>query len=82
MMALVIAGMIAHLIGMCMGRIFAEEIGFCALSYEKLYALLSIHHIKAETLEDLLIFDPDKRHIKRDKRSRKSPILAGIAALA
>jgi len=82
MMSLVIAGMIAHLIGMCLGRIFAEEIGFCDLSYEKLYDLLSIHHIKAETLGDILTFEPDKRHIKRDKRSRQSPILAGIAALA
>jgi hypothetical protein len=82
MMALVIAGMIAHLIGMHIGRIFAETIGFSGLSYEKLFDLLAIHHIKAETLGDLHSFDPDIRHVMRDKRSRQSPVVAGVAALA
>jgi hypothetical protein len=82
MIVLLIAGMIAHLIGMHMGRFFAVKIGFSSLSYEKLYDLLAIHHIKAVTLGDLLEFDPDQRHIMRDKRSRQSPIVAGVAALA
>ena len=81
-MALVIAGMIAHLIGMHIGRIFAETIGFSGLSYEKLFDLLAIHHIKAETLGDLHSFEPDIRHVMRDKRSRQSPVVAGVAALA
>lgn len=82
MMTLVVAGMIAHLIGMHMGRFFAEKLGFSVLSFENLYGLLAIHHIKAKTLRDVLVFNPDVRHIKRDKRKRQSPIVAGFAGLA
>src|SRR5690606_442771 len=44
---IVIAGMIAHLIGMHVGRLFASKIGIERLSYEKLYDLLALHHIRS-----------------------------------
>ena len=36
---------------------------------------------KARDLAELITFDPDPRHLVRDKRTRKSPVESGISAL-
>ena len=64
---------IAQRIGKVMGR--------ANLSYEKLYDLLAVRLIKARNLDELAAFDPDRRHVERDKRIRKSPVESGILAL-
>lgn len=48
---------------------------------KKLYDLLAVRPIKARNLDELAAFDPDRRHIERDKRIRKSPVESGILAL-
>ena len=32
------------------------------------------HHLQARDLAELDAFDPDPRHVERDKRTRKSPV--------
>ena len=56
--------------------------GRAGLSYEKLYDLLAVRLIKARNMAELAAFDPDPRHVARDKRTRKSPVESGILALA
>lgn len=80
--ALVLAAMIAHQLGMKIGAEMLKSIPLEELSFEKLYDLLALHLKKSPTFTDLLDFNPDKRHIKRDKRKRKSPINSGLTALA
>jgi hypothetical protein len=36
---------------------------------------------KARDLAELYAFDPDPRHVEREKRTRKSPVESGILAL-
>jgi hypothetical protein len=79
--ALVLAGMIAHQLGMRIAQRIGNVVGRANLSYEKLYDLLAVRLIKARDLADLATFDPDRRHIERDKRIRKSPVESGILAL-
>ena len=79
--ALVLAGMIAHQLGMRIGQRIGSIVGQARLSYEKLYDLLAVRLIKSRDLADFTAFDPDPRHITRDKRNRKSPIESGILAL-
>lgn len=79
--ALVLAGMIAHQLGMKIAQRIGSIVGRARLSYEKLYDLLATHLIKAHNLEDSAAFNPDSRHIQRDKRTRKSPVESGILAL-
>lgn len=81
MEALVLAGMIAHQLGMRIASRLAQVIGFRKLSYEKLYSVLAPEFVKCTSLAALLKFDPDPRHISRDTRRRQSPILQGIDAL-
>jgi hypothetical protein len=78
---LMLGAMIAHLLGMMIGRIFATKIGMEKLSFEKLYDVLANHHITAECVEDIMNFQPDLRHISRDKRSRVIPFVQGVTAL-
>jgi len=78
---LVLAGMIAHQLGMRIAQRIGNAVGRAKLSYEKLYDLLAMRLIKAKNLEELDTFDPDRRHVERDKRTRKSPIESGILAL-
>lgn len=82
MQALVLAGMIAHQLGMRIARRIGDEVGRASLSYEKLYDLLATHMVKSRGLAEVFAFDPDPRHVKRDKRARKSPVEEGILALA
>ncbi len=82
MNVLTIGAMIAHLLAMQIGRIFAAEIGIERLSFEKLFDVLARHHTTAKCLEDILNFEVDIRHISRDKRSREIPLVEGLAALA
>jgi hypothetical protein len=49
------------------------QIGRWRLSFEKLYDLIAIDLLKAKSLADLRDFNPDLRHIARDKRARQSP---------
>lgn len=77
---LVLAGMIAHQLGMRIAQRIGNAVGRAKLSYEKLYDLLAMRLIKAKNLEELDTFDPDRRHVERDKRTRKSPIESGILA--
>jgi hypothetical protein len=79
--ALVLAGMIAHQLGMRMAQRIGNTVGRARLSYEKLYDLLAVRLIKARDLAELDAFDPDPRHVERDKRTRKSPVESGILAL-
>lgn len=79
--ALVLAGMIAHQLGMWIAQRIGKAIGRARLSYEKLYDLLAVRLIKARDLAELATFDPDPRHVERDKRIRKSPVESGILAL-
>ena len=82
MQALVLAGMIAHQLGMRIAQRIGGEVGREMLSYEKLYDLLAVHLVKSLGLAEVFAFDPDPRHVKRDKRARKSPVEEGILALA
>ena len=79
--ALVLAGMIAHQLGMRIARRIGEAIGREKLSYEKLYDLLAVCLVKARNPGDVFAFDPDPRHVQRDKRARKSPVESVILAL-
>lgn len=79
--ALVLAGMIAHQLGMKMAQVFGSRLGRARLSYERLYDLLAVYLVKASAFAALERFDPDPRYIKRDKRKRRSPIESGILAL-
>ncbi len=80
--AIVLAAMIAHQLGMKMATAMTERIGRAELSYEKLYDILGNQLVKVREFSQLALFDPDDRHIKRDKRTRKSSIESGIIALA
>ena len=59
-----------------------NTVGRAGLSYEKLYDLLAVRLVKARDLAEIAAFNPDPRHVARDKRSRKSPVELGILALA
>lgn len=82
MTVLLLGAMIAHLLGMIIGRLFALEIGIERLSYEKLFNVLANYHINAQSVEDIWKFRTDLRHITRDKRTKVIPFVAGVAALA
>lgn len=81
MQALVLAAMIAHQLGMKIAQRIGSLLGRAKLSYEKLYDLLALRLIKATGLAEVASFNPDSRHVERDKRTRKSPIESGILAL-
>lgn len=81
MEALVLAGMIAHQLGMKIARHLSEMVGRGRLSVEKLYDLLADQLVKAKGLDEVMGFTPEPRHIMRDKRQRKSPVESGIEAL-
>jgi hypothetical protein len=80
MQALVLAGMVANQLGMRIAQRIASTVCRERLSYEKLYDLLAVRLIRSRELADFTGFDPDPRHIIRDKRTRKSPIESGISA--
>ncbi len=79
--ALVLAGMIAHRLGMRMAQRVGNTVGRARLNNEKLYDLLAVRLIKARDLAECYAFDPDLRHVVRDKRTRKFPVESGILAL-
>jgi len=81
MQGLVIAGMIAHQLGMKIAGVLVDQIGRARLSYERLYDLLAIYLIKPEDFSELINFSADPRHIPRGKSSKQSPIESGILAL-
>jgi hypothetical protein len=81
MQALVLAAMIAHQLGMRVAASMTAALGRARLSYEKLYDVLATHLVRARDLDELAAFDPDPRHVRRDKRRRKSPVDSGIKAL-
>lgn len=80
--ALVLAGMNAQQLGMNIARRIGNLLGRARLSYEKLYDLLAVCLVKARNLDEAIAFDPDPRHIQRDKRTRKSPVESGILTLS
>ena len=80
--ALVLAGMIAHQLGMRIAQRIGNMVGRAGLSYEKLYDLLAVRLVKARDPAEIAAFDPDPKHVARDKRIRKSPVKSGILALA
>ena len=79
--ALVLAGMIAHQLGMKIGGLLVGQMGFDRLSFEKLYDILSSQLLNLTKLTDACDFSPNLRHITRDKRKRKSPVVSAIIAL-
>jgi hypothetical protein len=62
--ALVLAGMIAHQLGMRIAQRIGNTVGRAKLSYEKLYDLLAVRLMKARNLSELDAFDPDPRHVQ------------------
>lgn len=81
MQALVIAGMIAHQLGMKIAGVLIGQIGRARLSYERLYDILGLYLIKLRDFANLINFSPDPRHISRGKSTTLSPIESGILAL-
>jgi hypothetical protein len=79
--ALVLAGMIAHQLGMRIARRIGAVVGRANLSYEKLYDILAVYLVKVPNFAGLADFSPDSRHVTRDKGTRKSPVESGIQAL-
>ena len=79
--AIVLSAMIAHQLGMKMAHAIGAGIDRSRLSYEKLYEIFAGYIIRARDFHELAHFDPDPRHIKRDKRNRKSTVDSGILAL-
>lgn len=79
--ALVLAAMIAHQLGMKIAAMLVEQVGRSRLSFEKLYDNLAQEILQLRSLLDLRDFAPDLRHIRRDKRTRQTPIESGIKAL-
>jgi hypothetical protein len=79
--ALVIAGMIAHQMGMRIAARLGKLPGSGRLSCERLHHQLATHFIRSRSLAETDAFEPDGRHITRDKRNRQSPVESGIAAL-
>lgn len=79
--ALILAGLIAHQLGMRMAQRFTSLVGRARLSFEKLYDLLANFLIKLTSLRRLSQFNPDLRHITRDRRRRESPIESGLRSL-
>ena len=75
---IVLAGMIAH--QLCM-RIAQRIVSRQRRSYEKLHDLLADRLIKARDITELITFDPDPRHVARDKQTCKSPVESGISTL-
>jgi hypothetical protein len=73
--------MIAHQLGMKVAKVTSERLGRARVSYERLYDILTLHLIKLPNFCQLVHFDPDPRHVTRDKRARKSPVESGIIAL-
>ena len=73
--------MIAHQLGMNIARSIGAMIGRARLSDEKLYDTLAVWLVKARNPAEAIAFDPDPRHVQRDKRNRKSPVESGIMAL-
>jgi hypothetical protein len=56
-------------------------VGRARLSDEKLYDLLAVHLVKSADLAAAAAFNPDPRHITRDRRARQFPVESGILAL-
>lgn len=81
LMAILLAAMINHLVGMRMARVLSRNQPVQELSYEKLYDALAIHHQAAKRWEELLTFAPSMKHVERDKRKRKSPVTPGALGL-
>ena len=78
----VLAGIIAHHLGMQVARSLGATVGREGLSYEKIYDLLAPQMIKVREFAGLSGFDPDPRHITRDNRARQSPVESRMAALS
>jgi hypothetical protein len=81
MQALVLAAMIFHQLGMKIAQQIRDQVGRARLSYENLYDQLAAYLVKISDFAEVANFDPDLRHIRRDKRGRQSPVESGISAL-
>lgn len=81
MQALVLAAMIAHQLGMRVAARIGGLMERGRLSYEKLYDLLALRLVKARNWCEAAAFDPEPKHIMRDRRRRKSPVESGLQAL-
>jgi hypothetical protein len=79
--ALVLAAMIAHQLGMRVARLIGDQVGRARLSYERLYDTLASHLAGAMSFMDLVKFNPDSRHITRNKRAAVSPIESALRSL-
>ena len=81
MQALVLAGMIAHQLAMRLAGRLGKLLSSGRLSHERLYHQLAAHFLRARSLAEIDAFDPEIRHVSRDKRKRQSPVESGILAL-
>ena len=73
--------MILHQLGMKFGQLMNARVGRWHLSFERLYDLLAVYMVKAQTPQSLRDINPDHRHITRDKRSRQSSIELALNSL-
>jgi hypothetical protein len=69
-----LAGVIAHQLGMRMAQRIGNTVGRARLSYEKLYDLPAVRLIKARDLAVLDTFNTDPRQVEREKQTRKFPV--------
>lgn len=82
LMVLILGGMIAHLLGMLIGKVYTASMGLEKLSFEKLYDTLTNIFLKLICFEDILNIKIDPRHIQRNIRKRPIPTAKGVVALA
>lgn len=75
------AVMIFHQLEVKIAQRIGTYVGLARLSYENLYDPLAVHLNKSTDLDEVIGFDPDPRHVTRDKRARQSPVESGILAL-
>lgn len=81
LMALILAAMIHQILSLKIRSRFEATLQRGQLSIEKLCDLLGRHHLKMKRFESIVMFNPDRRHIKKDKRKRSIPVKQGLTAL-
>lgn len=82
LMGLILAAMIHQILGLRLRQHFESFFQKATLSMEKLFSLVGQFHNAAKRFENIVDFNPDCRHIRKDKRRRPIPVAVGIAALS
>jgi len=82
MTALMLGAMIAQVLAMIVSRCLSRKIGPERLSFEKLAVAINTYLVSANRMDDLVNFQVDLRHIKRDERKAPTPLKQGLSTLA